>query len=186
MGSMMAPEEWRLISRCSICTIWYTVYHRDLTLLSQTTTQESLLPRRSYMRLPHFYYYYSHAGRSPTLIPTLHSTHNIVPPPFSNWFLPNTIPAALIVLITVFSDCRHLFPTFFIHRPFSCFPAFFPSAGDAGWIPRCRRAAYAFGARSLRWVYLSLLFSPLRASPSLPTHPVPVWMVGNISTLPRR
>lgn len=112
------------------------------------------------------------------------NTHTLSPSPLL--FPADFIPAALIILIFVFGDFRHRFPTFSTHRLFSCFPAFLSIGRGCRLDPPLQTGSLRIRC-SLPQVSLSkLTFSPLRASPSLPTHPVPVWMVENISTLPRR
>lgn len=181
MGSMMVPEEWSRISQCS--TLYkYTIYHRDLTILLKTILLIIVTC------VAHTWDYQAFIIII-IILTQAHLTYNSTVPttfpllPFSNWFLPNTISVALI---TVFRDFRHPFPNFSSHQLFSRFPAFFSIGRGCRWDPPLQTGSLRIRC-SLPQVSLSkLTFSPLRASPSLPPHPVPVWMVENIPTLPRR
>lgn len=88
--------------------------------------------------------------------------------------------------ITVFGDFRHPSPNFSSHQLFSRFPAYFSIGRGCRLGPPLQTGSLRIRC-SLPQVSLSkLTFSPLRASPSLPPHPVPVWMVENFPTVPRR
>lgn len=131
------------------------------------THQSFVTLRRSYMRLPGFFYIIIiilTRGRSPITSSPLPppSFFQLISPPHHS-SRPKKSPSLEIL------GTRPL-----ISLPINSFLVFrrsFPSAGDAGWIPRCRRAAFAFGAHSLRWVYLSLLFHRCGPVPRFPPTP---------------
>lgn len=167
-----------------LCTYKYTIYHRDLTtiLLKPNYPINNCYLRRSYMRLPAFFYYYHYFSRRQITHITKTQQYTKHPPSFlfPTDFSPTIIPVALII---VFGDFRHPFSNFSSHQLFSRFPAFFSIGRGCRWDSPLQTGSLRIRC-SLPQVSLSkLTFSPLRASPSLPLHPVPVWMVENIPTL---
>lgn len=117
---------------------------------------------------------------------TDHPQHRQSPLPihFPIDFSPTPFQFALIII--VFGDFRHPSHHLSPHQLFSRFPAYF-SIGRGCRLESPLQTGSLRIRCSLPQVSLSkLTFSPLRASPLLPPHPVPVWMVENIPTLPRR